>query len=252
MEFNNTTMISGNNISDAWCKAYNMVYKHTHGEISPLLVSFPILGVDTIESDPIYQIVNEELQKNNQNSIHTTANTIFPVSLWNPKRERLFLYERYNKNLIHIRKDPANRRGIYFERLISYGSSETKVNQLEHIITTWLDGNHRRSALQAQIFDPYHDHVNSRMLGFPCLDQIIFSPMGGESDNGLKVTGVYAMQYIFEKAFGNYLGLARLGKFMAHEMKMVLKEVTCIACTVKLGNQSKRNLSILTSKLNRL
>ena len=247
MELNNENMILGENIIDAWCKAFKVVYEHAHREVSPLLVSFPVSDIEAIGSNPIFRTVDAELFQRNQNSIHTTANTIFPISLWNSKRKRSFLYERYNKNLRYIRKDTANRRGIYFERLIAYGSSETKINQLEHIITTWLGGNHRRSALQAQIFDPYKDHIHSRMLGFPCLDQIIFTPVGNESDNGLKVTGVYAMQYVFEKALGNYLGLARLGKFMAHEMKLILREVTCIACTAKLGDYSKKDLSALNS-----
>ena len=32
------------------------------------------------------------------------------------------------------------------------------------------------------------------------------------------MTGFYATQYVVERAYGNYLGLCRLGEFMAHEM----------------------------------
>ena len=34
------------------------------------------------------------------------------------------------------------------------------VNQLEHIIQTWHKGNHRRTALQAGLFDPLKDHTD--------------------------------------------------------------------------------------------
>ena len=43
------------------------------------------------------------------------------------------------------------------------------------------------------------------------------------------MTGFYATQHIVEKAYGNYLGLCRLGQFMAHEMGLRLDRMTCIA-----------------------
>ncbi len=42
------------------------------------------------------------------------------------------------------------------------------------------------------------------------------------------------MQYLFERAYGNYLGLKRLGDFMAHEMSLTLERVVCIAAVGKL------------------
>jgi hypothetical protein len=38
-----------------------------------------------------------------------------------------------------------------------------------------------------------------------------------------------------EKAYGNYLGLYRLGEFMAGEMGIKMKEVVCIATALKLS-----------------
>jgi hypothetical protein len=42
------------------------------------------------------------------------------------------------------------------------------------------------------------------------------------------------MQYLFERAYGNYLGLVRLGRFMAHEMGLQLERVVCMAAVAKL------------------
>ena len=58
------------------------------------------------------------------------------------------------------------------------------------------------------------------------------------------VTGFYAIQYIFERAYGNYLGLCRLGHFMAHEMEPRLSKVICIATPAKL-DMPKKNLKEL-------
>ncbi len=72
--------------------------------------------------------------------------------------------------------------------------------------------------MQATTFDPGRDHVADARLIFPCLQQVSFVP----TKEGLVVNAFYATQQIFDKAYGNYLGLAQLGAFMAHEMGMPL------------------------------
>ena len=54
--------------------------------------------------------------------------------------------------------------------------------------------------------------------------------------NGLGITGYYGRQYILERAYGNYLGLARLGSFMTYEMGLQLVRITCIAGVASLGS----------------
>ena len=123
----------------------------------------------------------------------------------------------------------GNKYGLYFERLIGFGcdkEGKQGVNQLEHILSTWKRGNHRRTALQASLFDPRKDHTHQQRRGFPCLQHVSFSPT---NTGGLAVTGFYATQYVVERAYGNYLGLCRLGEFMAHEMGLKLDRMTCIA-----------------------
>ena len=187
------------------------------GEIAPLSVvirGFP--DGEPMEVAPIRELLDDALGADEKAlSCHEVANTIFPNSLWNPRADRQQLYERYRRIMPRVLRDRRNRYGVYFQRLIAFGHDaayEGGVNQLEHIIQTWHGGNHRRSALQAAIFDPRKDHTNQRMRGFPCLQQVAFAPQAPE---GLAVTGFYATQYIFERAYGNYLGLCRLGRFMA-------------------------------------
>jgi hypothetical protein len=65
------------------------------------------------------------------------------------------------------------------------------------------------------------------------------------------MTAFYATQTIFSRAYGNYVGLARLGRFLAHEMKLELTRVTCIANVAQLG-LGKRQCSILAEQLTRI
>src|SRR5262249_32288451 len=83
----------------------------------------------------------------------------------------------------------------------------------------------RRSIFQIGIFDPAQDISLSALRGFPCLQHVTFAPVGG----ALSVNAFYAVHYIVERAYGNYLGICGLGRFVAHEMGLKLARVTCYA-----------------------
>ena len=83
----------------------------------------------------------------------------------------------------------------------------------------------------------------SRLQGFPCLQQVGFAKVG---EDGLAVTGFYPMQYVFERAYGNYLGLCRLGKFMAAQMGLRMVRMTCVAGVAMLG-ENKMDLRRISS-----
>lgn len=236
------------NLSVAWGKAFLKVFESN--EIAPLVVVTEGLdNGDPPEVPDIRNALDDGLRAEGKGlSCLQVANTIFPISLWNLQRPRAELYQRYLSIVPRIRKHRANRYGVYFQRLIAFGADieeEEDVNQLEHIITTWCRGNHRRSALQASLVDPRLDHTHQRQRGFPCLQQVAFAPTG---DNGLAVTGFYAKQHMFERAYGNYLGLCHLGRFMAHEMGLTLSQVVCIA-TPAARDRSKRDLADLARQV---
>ena len=256
--------IEEENLSVAWAKAFLALMDHS--ELAPLTVV--VHGFDNgipKEVASIRCLLDNALRANQKPlSCDTVANTIFPISLWNPEADRQQLYERYERIAPRVLKQPGNRHGVYFQRLIAFGQSRNDgtgmhqlafghspndgagVNQLEHIIQTWHDGNHRRSALHAAIFDPNKDHTNQRMRGFPCLQQVAFAP---QRPDGLMVTGFYATQYIFERAYGNYLGLCRLGRFMAQEMERQLTQVTCVASLAMRGNRTKGSLQEIADEI---
>ena len=236
-------IIEERNLSVAWGMAFLDVFKDSG--VSPLVVAIKDLnGGEPLEVPSIREALDQTLKSEGKRSCHTVANTIFPSSMWNPNAARGQLFDRYLMTLPRLRKHNGNRNGLYFERLIAFGPSDNRndgFNQLEHIINTWNDGNPRRSALQASVFDPHVDHTDQRQRGFPCLMQVAFDPQGKDR---LAVTGVYVTQYMFERAYGNYLGLIRLGNFMAHEMGLTLERVTCVA-TRTIRDRSKTSLQSL-------
>jgi len=212
--------------------------------MTPLVVS--ITGFrdnQPAEIPAIRSLLDNELNRRGMLAVHSIANTIFPYSLWDQTApadvaaRRLF--ERYHRLLPALRRrDQRNRHGTYFQRIISYAplhqTDDSAMNQLEYLLTTWRRGNHRRSALQLSVFDPTRDHTNQRQRGFPCLQQLALTPYG-TSRRRLSLTAFYATQYCFDKAYGNYLGLCRLGEFICHQLGFSLRRVTCIAALASLG-----------------
>ena len=229
--------INEENLSIAWAKAFVEVMKHT--EITPLTITITGLDNDNIEEDStIRSMLDASLFETSHCSCESAAGTIFPLSLWNRKREADFLFRRYKSCRKQIRKCPPNRNGVYFERLVAYGIDYREpVNQLEFIIKTYIEkGNHRRSALYASILDPRCDAKHQKRRGFPCLQQVGFVPMNKKL---LNVVGFYPMEYIYGRGYGNYLGLCRLGQFMAQEMGLTLSQMTCFIGVGIYGSSTK-------------
>jgi hypothetical protein len=214
------------NLSIAWGRALRLSSARGHSEVVPLVVA--ITGFDEHgnvgEESQVRCALENLLAAEGKQSIETVANTIFPRSLWNPAAPRGVLFKRYQDILPRLRRaSRKNIRGTYFERMIKGGPTGHE-NQLDFGIGTYLTRQRvRRSILQVAIFDPNQDHSAAAQLGFPCLQHVTFAP----SDQGLCVNAFYAAQYMVERAYGNYLGLCRLGQFVAHEMRMPLVRLTC-------------------------
>jgi len=213
-------LIEENSLSNAWIRVFEHVIQEPSREITPLVLS--LTGFD--ESKEVRETLDAELQRNAETSINTVSETIFPESLYKLcKRDRHALYTEYRNNLPRIHKiDSRNRRGTYFERLIAF---DEKINQLEIIISSLRkDQSVRRSKLQASIFDPRKDHIKGPYQGFPCLQHITFLV---SADGGLILNSFYAIQLLYRKAYGNWLGLINLGKFVANETGLKLERFNC-------------------------
>jgi len=257
-----TAPIHGYNLSDAWARAFLKCFDSPGGVLALGIVSFDIdVGEDyELENDCIRQALNKQLGVSNDianpSNIETVAGTIFPESIW--KRcggDRQKLFTEYEKMWPLVKKCKNNRWGTYFRRLTAFGKTDDqpKVAQLEKIISFWEKGTRRHSALQASVFDPHQDHRGTPFMGFPCLQQVVFHTKGSNGSDGLEVVAFYANQLLFEKAYGNYLGLCRLGKFMAGEMGLRLTGITCIASHLKISDSrtTKGELSSLAEVLKR-
>jgi len=212
-------VVERDNVAHAWAEAFHEITRPGTTEIVPLVVCVTGFDANVVREDQdIRNLLDVELLARGKQSIRTVASTIFPTSLWNPNR---------------LRKYRRNCNGIYFERMVNFQPRDANagVNQIAYLLGTRIANNHRRSAYQLSIIDPTRDHTNQPRRGFPCLQQVSISPIDGHA---LSVTGFYATQTLFERAYGNYIGLCELGRFFAHQWGLQLTRVTCVTSVAEL------------------
>jgi hypothetical protein len=241
--------VNETNLSVAWAKAFDAVLQPGLRGLAPLVVNVSGLEEGPLPEVPaIRNLLDATLGQQGPANCHTVANTIFPQRLWERSPNRQRLYERYLAILPRIRRrNPANRYGLYFERMIRFGSGPQDGNQVEHLIDIWRNGNIRRpTAFQVNIFNPARDHTRQPLRGFPCLQHICFTPLG---KGKLAVMAVYPSQYLFERAYGNYLGIYRLGRFLADELDLDLTQFTCTVGIALPGDATRAVMRSLTAAI---
>lgn len=210
--------------------------------------------------------------------VETVAGTIFPSALYGDpqivyssdlaeaERKTLDLaasdlYEAYLDMLPVLVTDPANARGTYFGRMISWpGKTGGGRNQLADRVTTLRrahDLNQGKRNLEDIVIGGEGEGLiddslagvqvyaasDRRSRGFPCLVHIDLTVFEGR----LSMAAVYRHQYLVTKAYGNLLGLSRLLSFLAQQSGYSVGELVVHAtmADAEQGTYSKGGLTEL-------
>lgn len=234
-------MISAKSVSEAYSRILLHILGHPGNEIAPLVLTIDGFdqGYDIPEDPKVRTALDALLGKKKKRDVEDVAYTIFPQRLWTMAqgdRAKLFEFYKMAFPFYRAQNPKANGKGLYFERLMMYGRGPCDGNQLEWILSQYESRpGVRRSMWQATTFDPERDHNATAQLGFPCLQHVSFVP----TKAGLVANAFYATQQLFDKAYGNYLGLAQLAAFMAHEMGIPLARLNVTIGVAKLERISK-------------
>lgn len=234
-------VIVAKSISEAYSRTLLHILEHPGNEIAPLVLTIDGFGegYDIPEDLRVRAALDALLGKKKKRDVEDVAYTIFPQRLWTMAQgDRAKLFKFYEMAFPAYRawNPKANGKGLYFERLMMYGRGPCDGNQLEWILSQYDSRpGVRRSMWQATTFDPARDHSATAQLGFPCLQHVSFVP----TKAGLVANAFYATQQLFDKAYGNYLGLAQLAAFMAHEMGLPLARLNVTIGVAKLERISK-------------
>lgn len=215
--------ISADNLSLAWAKVMLELSRPGITRITPL--TLVVRGYDANgvakEDREVRIAIDEFLQAQGKRDTENVAWTIFPQRYWEISGgDREAFFDLFIESFQRVQDfNPRNnKRGSYFQRLVDLNGGGKGPNQLKWMLDDYEAHSkaRRTSKFQATTFDPARDYSSASLLEFPCLQQVSFT----FDEGALHLNAFYATQQIARKAYGNYLGLSRLGAFMAHEMKL--------------------------------
>ena len=215
-------VIEADNVSEGWGRVLTALTERGVREIAPLVLTIRHNGGEEIEEVPSVRTALDEVIAGGHDrwfAVDVVAWTIFPISYWRAAEgDRARFFDEFRASFPRVqafnRRD--NGAGSYFQRLVDFGGQGEGFNQLAFLLEQHdQDPSRRRSMWQATVFDPVRDHSRKAQLQFPCLQQISLSFL---DDGAVLLNAFYATQQIVKRGYGNYLGLMRLGQFLAGEM----------------------------------
>ena len=243
--------ITADNLSVGWAKVFLALIRPGVTHLAPLTLCIRGFAPDgtAAEIPEIRAAVDAFLGAQGKKDSENVAFTIFPQRYWEMSGgDREAFFDLYIESFQRIQQfNPRNnKRGSYFQRLIDLNGEGKGPNQLKWMLDDY-DAHpkaRRTSKFQATTFDPVRDFSSTSLLEFPCLQQVSFVPV----DGALQLNAFYATQQIARKAYGNYLGLARLGAFMASQMSLRFTQLNVFVGLAQMDvTKSEPDLLALTT-----
>lgn len=240
-----TEMITGGTISEAWMRAVQAVDEMPARTTCHLVTRI----ARPTEQSEIRTAADDLTSQLGYPTIETVANTIFPEELARACRDHTELGHRYRTMYPTLRSlVRANRDGTYFGRLVSFPSPSGKdfdqladlIRKLQAELQTDRPKSTRYELSLEEVcdssstpadddhglpLDTADDGTNPTLptepiyvpgrdrsaMGFPCLSFCSF-----QLDHSyLHLIAHYRRQYLVRRGYGNYLGLARLLRYVS-------------------------------------
>lgn len=204
-------LINGTNCFDGWYNACSHITNQPNGEDVNIIVNIEaacdFTNLDTWISDH-----NPKNIDAGADNIRQVINTIFPYHLKSFYPNRQDFYTKYRSVFSRSRN---KKWGTYFQRLISFGKGfdDSHPNQLENAITS-LQGNSPQRFFITFHLTSSNIESNVRPLGGPCWQ---FGEVVKNEHGNLDLIVIYRNHDYFNKALGNFIGLAKLLEFICTE-----------------------------------
>lgn len=213
------TLINGTTCYDAWHNASTHIINHPNGEDTNIVVTIS----NPCDFTNLQTWITNHNPKNahrHGDNIRQVINTIFPYHLKSYFTNRQDLYNKYGGV---FSKSRNKKWGTYFQRLISFGKgfNTTFPNQLEKAITA-LGGNSPQRFFITLHLTASNIESNVRPLGSPCWQ---FGELIKNSQGHIDFVVVYRNHDYFNKALGNFIGLAKLLEFVCNESHQTPGEI---------------------------
>lgn len=240
------TYVVGTDIGSAWLAAFRALDERK-GSIVNLAVDITApttenLGVRVAIEHALAELRDTRRDFANVQSMHTVANTVFPISLYRPDVDGAAARFVANALKCEQNRSHATHRqwGTYLGRLVAYPARDGGTTNQLAVALERLSGKDREwsDIYEVPITRPDGDHDNpdwedpepesyatagavlhgdtrldARRRGGPCLAHISLTL----ENDAMSMLALYRRHSYITRAYGNFLGLARLLYFFAHE-----------------------------------
>lgn len=170
--------------------------------------------------------------------IETTRNTLFP-SVWARRHadpQELVSHYRSHYTTSGLRGLRANATGTYFGRIVAYprGEGEAPADQLGDTIRKVREELNTNAPKSSRYeISIYHEATDRSPMGFPCLAHLSVHL----HERALNLHAVYRNEALISRAYGNYLGLAELLRYLSKACDIAVGELMVTAGHVELDGR---------------
>ncbi|WP_329130410.1 hypothetical protein [Streptomyces sp. NBC_00670] len=253
-----TFAVTERDVTQAWVAACNKLDRKNNPDRTGLHTVVRI--ADPTSDDPVFRAELDRLRTaRGLWPLETVASTLFPAALAARCDGPEELARRYRQMYPVIKRYPGNHRGTYFGRLVSYpAASKSGVDQLGTVI-----GRLRAQAAGTKIAAAYEIDIaaaadaeeagaellvhtagkDNSYIGFPCLSHISLQL---DRDRRVHAAVLYRSHFMFERAYGNYLGLGRLLAYIAAQAGLGCGSLTVVAGHARLDGPLTQLRPLLT------
>jgi len=176
-------------------------------------------------------LLNEFAKRNNLRPPKHVAHTIFPQRFYIKGMSRNIFYRNYFRFFNRPRDKPRPGWGAYFKRMIKYQTKKGEIDQLGSIIDN-INNRAKNYKVCNTIVIPSPDKDLNRTRGGPCLNYIAIQPEvmnNSENTRIINLLAVYRNHDFTNRAYGNYMGLCNLIKYIAYETNSKIGKLSCIS-----------------------
>jgi hypothetical protein len=236
-------LINGRTAPEVWLAAVEHLTRCSDTEDFDVFLHIAEPTVLSAADALVYKEVDGFLTSHGAFSVHTVAETIFPLDEYIRNGAR-GLFEDYPSKLRAIHKGRTDGNwGSYSYRILRQKDLEGKTfNPLEDMVDKIAKhGKYRASFELGQgrffedeipIYDPATDR--KRLYGGPCLSHLSIKVHEGK----IRFNATYRSHYYVRRLLGNLVGLGRLQYFLARETKLEVGGLTINSTFARLDTGS--------------
>jgi hypothetical protein len=224
-------LIQGQTVPEVWLSAVEHVAKQPNAEDFDVFLH---IAQPTVLSEPdaaVYKAVDGFLKGHGAFSVHTVAETIFPLDEY-ARNGAKGLFADYPAKLREIQKARTDGNwGSYSYRILRQKDAEGNTfNPLEDIVEKIKQHGKYRASFELGSGRPFEDEVliydaatdRKRLYGGPCLSHLSIKVHDGQ----IRFNATYRSHYYVRRLLGNLVGLGRLQYFLARETKLAVGGLT--------------------------